>query len=91
MLQTDHPDVHYWLVTNTETSAFACSLLRYLAKHGTLTGNQIGRVQGMVDKERARHRRWMRQSAPARPADRKPGRPSKADILAAIRNVEPRP
>jgi hypothetical protein len=80
-LQTEHPDVHYWLVTHSETGAFARSLLRYQHRHGRLTGNQLGRVQHMVDCERARQRRWMkRETAPLRV--------TRADILAAVRRTE---
>jgi len=62
IIAAEHPDVHHWLVTHTETSSFARSLLKRLHEKGSLTDPQIARVQHMVDAERARHRRHQRRA-----------------------------
>jgi hypothetical protein len=77
--QVDHPDVHYWLVTHSETSAYARNLLQRVYDKGWLTAAQHARTKHMIERERLRYRRWERRGR----------RMTVDDIKAMIRNHDP--
>lgn len=75
MPQPPNAIVH-WLSIQSETSAFARSLLRYMATHqGDLTDRQLERAQHMIDREARRHRRLLR--------------PGREEIIAMTRRWPP--
>jgi hypothetical protein len=83
--QDHHPDIHWWLVTNSETSGFARSLLKRLSDQGSITEKQAWRVRHMIACE---ERQLLRAQRPAR----NPKRPLKGLgwWRAATLPVEPR-
>jgi len=68
--QAAQPEIHHWLMTNTETSFFARSLLKHLHSKGFLTEPQMARVRHMIICERRRHRRWANPGARSPEAER---------------------
>lgn len=55
--QTKHPEIHYWIMTNLETSRFARDVLERVANRGFITEREAWRIQHMIDCERRRANR----------------------------------